>query len=54
MRGAEIQGLWDWAQVRGHTEESIRHIPNVWRDPGGIRSRQPEVVALPYEPPESS
>lgn len=54
LRGAEIQGLWDCAEVRGHTEESIRHIPNVGRDPGGIRIRQPKVVAHTYEPPKGS
>ena len=54
LRGAEIQGLWDWAQVRDPTEESIRHIPKVGTDPGGIRSRQPKVASHTCEPPKSS
>lgn len=39
LRGAEIQGLWDWALVRSRTEESTEHIPGMEGrgDPGGIR-----------------
>lgn len=29
LRVAETQGLWDWALVRGHTEESTNHVPDM-------------------------